>query len=336
VRIIRPMAEPLAQTNDERVLQLEEENARLRLLVSTFQEQLRLLRSHRFAPSSEQQQYQARLFDEAEQTAGETPPAPVTPVAAHARAKPGRRPLPAELPRFAELHPLPSQTCTCGHPLTMIEPLRSEQLDVIPAQVFVREHVRERGVCRACDTPPIVAPLPPQPIPKSLASPGLLAFTGVSKYADGIPLYRQSAMHARMNIDLPRHTLASHMVVGGELLTPLVNLLTDRLLESGSINMDETPVQVLKEPKRPAQSKSTMWVMRGGLPGQTVVRFEYDVSRGGAVVERLLADYRGYLQRDGYAAYAKVSAREGVIGLGCFAHVRRKFLDAMKALPASA
>ena len=335
MRIIRPMVTPLVQSVHERNLFLEKENSRLNLLLAAFEAQLRLLRGQRFAPSSEQHQYQAWLFDEAEQAVREMPPALVQ-VAAHAKAKSGRGPLPAELPRFAEVHPLPSQTCTCGHPLTMIEPIRSEQLDVIPAQVFVREHIRERGVCRACDTPPVVAPLPPQPIPKSLASPGLLAFTGVSKHADGIPLYRQSAIHARMNIDLPRHTLAGHMVVGGESLTPLVNLLTDHLLEGGSINMDETPVQVLKEPKRPAQSKSTMWVMRGGLAGHAVVRFEYDVSRSGAVVERLLADYRGYLQRDGYAAYAKVSTREGVIGLGCFAHVRRKFLDAMKALPATA
>ena len=139
-----------------------------------------------------------------------------------------------------------------------------------------------------------------------------------------------------MNIELPRHTLGGHMVVGGKLITPLVNLLTDVLLEGGIVNMDETPVQVLKEPKRAPQSKSTMWVMRGGPPGQAVVRFEYDVSRGGAVVDRLLAGYTGYLQRDGYAAYKKASDSAGVIGLGCWAHVRRAYIDAAKGLPANA
>lgn len=329
------MVEPLVQSIHDEVASLREENAKLRLLLKTFQEALRLQRAKQHGARTEQSQYQAWLFDEAEQVEREAPPPPVL-VAAHTKAKPGRRPLPAALPRVTDLHPLPRAVCTCGHPLTMIEPLRSEQLDVIPAQVFVRTHVRERGVCRACDTPPIVAPLPAHPIPKSHASPGLLAFTAVSKYADAIPLYRQSEIHARMDIDLPRHTLAGHMVAGGALLTPLINLITDQALESGAIHMDETPVQVLKEPKRPAQTKSTMWVLRGGTDKKQVVRFEYDVARSGAVVERLLAGYRGYLQRDGYAAYTKVSQREGVIGLGCFAHVRRAFVDAMKAMPANA
>lgn len=321
------------------LIQVREESgkqlAAMQLLVDKFREELRLMRTRQHGASTEQSQYQDWLFDEAEQAVRETPPE-VVHVAAHTKTRPCRRALPADLPRVAEIHPLTSETCPLGHTLTLIEPIRSEQLDIIPAQVFVRVHVRLRGVCRQCDTPPLTAELPPQPIPKSNASPGLIAYTATSKYVDGMPIYRQSAAHARSNIDLPRHTLGGYMVAGGELITPLVNLLTDVLLDSGIINMDETPVQVLKEPKRAAQSKSTMWVMRGGAPGQAVVRFEYDVSRSGAVVERLLAGYNGYLQRDGYAAYKKVSAREGVIGLGCWAHVRRAYIDAAKGLPANA
>ena len=321
----------LIQAHGEFTIQL----AAMQLLVDKFREELRLMRTRQHGASSEQGQYQGGLFDEAEQAVREMPPE-VVHVAAHTKTRPCRRPLPADLPRFAEVHPLASETCPLGHVLTPIEPIRSEQLDIIPAQVFVRVHVRQRGVCRQCNTPPVTADLPPQPIPKSNASPGLIAYTATSKFVDGMPIYRQSAAHARSNIDLPRHTLGGYMVAGGELITPLVNLLTDVLLDGGIVNMDETPVQVLKEPQRAAQSKSTMWVMRGGVPGQAVVRFEYDVSRSGAVVERLLAGYNGYLQRDGYAAYKKVSAREGVIGLGCWAHVRRAYVDAVKGLPANA
>ena len=175
------------------------------------------------------------------------------------------------------------------------------------------------------------APLPAQPIPKSQASPGLLAHIAVSKYQDALPLYRQEVILQRIGVDIPRATLANWMIRVGHLVQPLINLLRDRLLAYDIVQMDETPVQVLKEPGRAAQSKSYLWLQRGGPPDQPVILFDYDPSRGQAVPIRLLEGFAGYLQTDGYAGYNTAVAMGGLIHLGCLAHARRRFTDAVKA-----
>lgn len=182
----------------------------------------------------------------------------------------------------------------------------------------------------------VVAPLPPQPIPKSNASPGTCAFIATAKFEDGLPLYRLEKILARLGIDISRGTLAAWMIRLGELVVPLVNLMQDTLLGYDVLQMDETVVQVLKEPGRPAQAKSRMWVRRGGPPEKPVVLFDYDPSRSAAVASRLLDGYKGYLQTDGYDGYAKVGAAEGVTHVACLAHVRRKFDEALKAQKAFA
>lgn len=176
------------------------------------------------------------------------------------------------------------------------------------------------------------ARLPPQPIPRSIASVGLLAYICIAKYVDGLPLYRLEAILRRFGVDIPRATLAEWMIRLGELILPLLNLLRDLLLGHDLLQMDETTVQVLKEPGRPPTSKSYMWVQKGGPPGKEVILFDYDPSRSQAVPQRLLEGYRGYLQCDGYDGYAAVGRREGVVLVGCWAHARRKFDEAIKAL----
>jgi transposase len=166
-----------------------------------------------------------------------------------------------------------------------------------------------------------------------MASPGLLAHVAVAKYADGLPLYRQSKQFERLGIDLPRNTLASHMIKVGERINPLIEQLKHHVLGYDLIGMDETPVQVLKEPGKVAQSQSYMWVMKGGPPHRPVVLYHYAPTRAQSVPEQLLEDFEGYLQTDGYAGYHAVLKNEGIVGLGCWAHVRRKFMDAKKALP---
>jgi transposase len=136
----------------------------------------------------------------------------------------------------------------------------------------------------------VVAPLPAQPIPKSNASPGLAAYIAVSKFVDGLPLYRLETMFERIGVDLPRGTMASWMIRVSELIVPLINLLNDTQFDYDVLQMDETTVQVLKEDGRPAQSKSQMWVRRGGPPDKPVILFDYDPSRSGAVPFRLLSD----------------------------------------------
>lgn len=154
-----------------------------------------------------------------------------------------------------------------------------------------------------------------------------------TKYADGIPLYRFEKMLSRHGIDIPRQTLARWVIQCGEQLQPLLNLMRDRLLDSPVIHCDETRVQVLKEPDRDPSSQSWMWVQSGGPPDRPVILFDYSTSRAQEVPLRLLAGYRGYLMTDDYAGYNAVAAQAGVERLACWAHARRKFVEAQKVQP---
>jgi transposase len=311
-------------------------NAQLQSRVLTLQEQLNLALARRYAASSEKlSPDQIRLFDEAEvdtQAAVPTEDETVT-VPGHTRRKRGRKPLPETLPRVEVIHDLPDNEQVCphdGNALTEIGEVVSEQLDIVPAKIQVIRHIRKQYAC-SCGHCIKTAALPPQPIPKSLASPGLLAHITVSKYQDALPLYRQETILQRIGVDIPRATLANWMIQAGNLIQPLINLLRDRLLAYDILQMDETPVQVLKEPERAAQSKSHLWLQRGGPPDQAVVLYDYDPGRGADVPKRLLAGYKGYLQTDGYDGYNAVVAQNHLTPVGCMAHARRRFSDAVKA-----
>jgi transposase len=329
---LRADKQAVAQRNE----QLTTENQQYKAQVLTLTEQLNLALARRYAASSEKlSPDQIRLFDEAEaetQTAAPAEDETVT-VPAHARRKRGRKKLPEALPRVEVIHELPDSERVCphdGNPLTEIGAVTSEQLDIIPAKIQVIRHIRKQYACR-CGQCIKTAVLPPQPIPKSLASPGLLAHITVSKYQDALPLYRQEAILQRIGVDLPRATLANWMIQAGTLIQPLINLLRDRLLAYDILQMDETPVQVLKEPGRTAQSKSYLWLQRGGPPDQPVVLYDYDPGRGADVPKRLLAGFTGYLQTDGYDGYNAVVAVNKLTHVGCMAHARRKFSEAVKA-----
>ncbi|MCZ6803624.1 MAG: IS66 family transposase [Proteobacteria bacterium] len=321
--------------------QLEKENQNYKIQVLSLQEQLNILLHKRFGASSEKlSKDQLKLFNEAEQetdaleqTALEDTKDNIT-VPEHQRKKPGRKPLPKSLPREEIIYDLTDDEKFCpddGHALKAIGEERTEQLDYIPAQVKVIEHVRLKYACPCCAQGVKIAPLPPQPLPKSIASPNLLAHVTVSKYADGLPLYRQEKQWQRLGIELGRGTLSNWMVGVGILVQPLINLLREALLANGYIQMDETPLQVLNEPGKTPQSQSYMWVQRGGPPGQTIVLFEYDPTRSGSVPVRLLDGFEGYLQTDGYEGYGAVCRQDGITQLGCMAHARRKFDEAIKA-----
>jgi len=306
--------------------------------IDLLQQQLRLLLHKRFGQSSEKiPKEQLHLFNEAEtsieESHDEEPEVRVS-VKGHTRAKNGRRPLPESLPRIEVIHDLPDEEKVCphdGHELQKIGQETSEQLDFIPAKMQVTRHVRLKYACPECEQGVRIAPLPPQPIPKSMASPGLLAHVAVSKYADALPLYRQSKIFARAGIDLPRTTLANWMIKVGELTQPLINLLRDELLSVPYIQCDETRYQVLKEDGKTAQSQSYLWAQRGGSPDHPVMLFDYDPSRGGDVPKRLLEGFSGYLQTDGYEGYRAVCAENpGIRRVGCMAHARRRFDEALK------
>lgn len=307
-------------------------------------EQFNLHIHRRFAASSEKQKYpgQHELFDEAEAEAtadeddgdAETEQAETVPVDGHARKKPGRKPLPEDLPRVEVIHDLAEDEKVCsadGHPLHCIGQETTEQLDIVPARVQVIQHVRYKYGCRHCETGVTTASMPPQVIPKSIATAGLLAWVAVSKYADALPLYRQATIFDRLRAGISRATLANWMVRVGEAVQPLIALMRADLATSRVIQMDETPVQVLKEPDSPPTSKSYMWVSMSGAYDPAIILYDYDPSRSQAVPARLLEGYQGgYLVTDAYKGYGPVIDQNDIIGIGCWAHARRKFDEAQK------
>ncbi|XP_014680377.1 PREDICTED: uncharacterized protein y4jD-like [Priapulus caudatus] len=322
---------------------LSEKQARIQFL----EEQIILFKHRQFGHSSEKNTQQVELFDEAEVEVSLSAPdvaQAVEPGQAPAtkKAKSGRKPLPQNLPRVRVEHDVvdSDKVCACGCQKSCIGEETSEQLDIIPAVIQVLVHARLKYACKDCESGITIAALPPQPIPKSNASAGLLAHIATAKYQDGLPLYRMEAIFKRLNIHLPRNTQANWMIKGAQLLQPLYNLLNDHLLDSGYVHMDETRVQVLKEPDKLARSLSYMWVRRTGDPNlgdprQTVVLFDYRASRSASVVDELLGDYQGYLQTDDYVGYHKTGLREGITHLGCMAHARRKFIEAQKVAPSA-
>ncbi|MBL4881427.1 MAG: IS66 family transposase [Oleispira sp.] len=313
----------------------EKENIRLNAKVLSLQEQLNLALARRYAASSEKlSPDQIRLFDEAEVEAHAEPVEDETVIVPeHSRQKRGRKKLPDSLSRVEVIHELAADERLCPHDgnvLAEIGEVTSEQLDIVPAKIQVIRHIRKQYACK-CGQCIKTAPLPAQPIPKSLASPGLLAHITVSKYQDALPLYRQETILRRIGVELPRATLANWMIKAGALVQPVINLLRDQLLTYDIVQMDETPVQVLNEPGKRAQSKSYLWLQRGGPPEQPVILYDYDPGRGAGVPLRLLEGFRGYLQTDGYDGYNATVAGNGLMHMGCMAHARRKFSDAVKA-----
>ena len=314
--------------------------------IQLLEEALRCLKAARYGASREQlagAPGQRGLFNEVEVLAelaavsGVEPPLTATPLREVKPASPvkaGRRALAAHLPRREVRHELPvsEQVCGCGSALREIGAEVSEQLDYVPARVEVVRHVRVKYACPGCEACVKTAAVPAQLLPRSNAAPGLLAQLVTAKYVDALPLYRQEAMFARHGVALPRSTQAAWMIGLTAPLTPLMNLLDERLRESGYLRMDETPVQVLNSDKARG-AEHWMWVRVAGPPRQRIILFDYDPSRSGATAERLLAGARGYLQTDGYAAYDGVAARLGLVHVGCFAHARRKGFEAIKALP---
>jgi transposase len=298
-------------------------------------EYIRLLKQQRFGRSSEtHESAQGLLFDEAEAGAAELAepePAEVQ-IPAHARKRGGRRALPEWIERVEIVHDLEEGEKRCAEDGTRLERIGeeiSEQLEFIPAQLRVLSHVRPKYACPACRTGVRIAAMPALPIPKSIASPTLLAHVSVAKYADALPLYRQEEMFRRMGIDLPRASLATWMVKCGELVAPLIHLLGEDLLASGFVQCDETSQQVLKEQNRRAQSQSYMWVRLAPL--RRIVLFHYDPSRSAQVPKQLFEGYQGILQTDGYSGYDALGEQPGIVHVGCWVHARRKFDEALKA-----
>jgi transposase len=274
------------------------------------------LESDLAAAQSELERQQA----EAAAHAGEPAPRPPRPRA-------GRQPLPEHLPRIEHRHEPASCTCgQCGKDLVLIGEDVSEQLDVEPAKFFVQRHIRPQYACRPCDTVS-AAPIPAAVIDGGMAATGLLCWVAISKYLDHLPLYRLEQMAAREGVTLSRTTMAEWIGRIGVALQPLVDRLTELLLERSVLHADETPVKQL-DPGAGKTHRSYLWAYRSNTldTGPPIVVFDYQPSRSGRHARAFLAGWQGHLMVDDFAGYKSLLSDQ-VIELGCFAHARRKFFE---------
>jgi len=330
IALLESELELLRRRDAERTAELAARERRIRLL----EEALRILQADRYGSSREKLHVapgQTELFNEAEalvelnEALGAEVNLKATPQReekSNPATKAGRKAIAAHLPRVPIVYEIPQseRQCACGTILTEIQ---------------VLQHVRKKYACPGCEQCLKTAPLPAQILPRTNAAPGLLAHLVASKYVDALPLYRQEAIFARYGVQLPRATQAAWIIALAERVQALINLMDERLRASGYIRIDETPLQVINSDK-PATAEHWMWVRVAGPPRQRIILFDYDPSRGHEVAERLLDGVHGTLQSDGYRAYDQVAGKYGLIHCGCIAHARRKFFEAIKALPKDA
>jgi len=326
----------------------EKKITELEALVKWYEEKLRLSAHKRYGASSEQaESEQLSIFDEAEVTADKKAAEPDIEQITYKRKKRiGKRDEDfAELPTETVIHELPEseQACPeCGERLHVMGKETRRELTIIPAQVKVTEHIRSVYSCRNCEktsvsVPVIKAPLPEPVIKGGAASASAVAHIMTQKYVTYTPLYRQEQEFERQGIALSRQTMANWMVkASADWLEPIYERLQKELLTNEILHADETTVQVLREPGRKARSESYMWLYRtsGGSPadGDTqkpVALYDYQETRSSSHPKRFLNGWNGYLHTDGYAGY---HALPDITAIGCWAHMRRKFDEALKGI----
>ena len=331
-------------TKDAYINQLETTIKSLEQQVSNLTEMLILLRKGKFGSSSEKTpkseiEGQLSLFNEAEIEANPTIGEPIKKrVDGYYRKNPRtkREELIKDLPVREVLCDILEEDRYCVQCDTPLKPIGKEtvreELEYIPAKLQIVRYVRMAYECPQCkhtDTPYIEKALTPTSLMNhSLASPSSVANVMYQKYVNGMPLYRQEKDWENLGLSLKRATMANWIIrCSQDYLYPVIHFLHGELIKREIIHCDETPTQVLKEPGKKAQAKSYMWLYRSGNDGKApIVLYDYKPSRSGTHPTRYLEGFQGYLHSDGYAGYNKLG---NIIRCGCWAHLRRKFVDAI-------
>ena len=247
---------------------------------------------------------------------------------------PVRRPLPPHLPRSRVEH-TPACTCPdCGAAMRKIGEDVAEVLDYVPARFRVIQHVRPKFACAACERI-VQVQAPSRPIDRGLAGAGLLAHVLVSKYADHLPLYRQTQIYAREGVHIERSTMAEWVASCFRLLDPLVEALARYVMATGKLHADDTPVPVL-DPGRGRTKSGRLWTyVRDDRPAGSAeapaVLFRYAPDRRGERPREHLASFSGVLQADAYAGFAHLYEGGRIREAACWAHARRGFYDLYQA-----
>lgn len=259
-----------------------------------------------------------------------------TPVREHARRRPGhgRQVLPPDLPR--EIRTLDiaeaDKTCACGTRKTVIGTIDSEKLDYVPASFRILQTSRLKYACPACHEGVVEAPAPPQAVEKALAAEGLLAHVAVSKYADHLPLHRLEGIFAREGVTLARSTLCDWIAAVADALAPISEQLRREITAATYLQTDDTPITVLD--RGGGSFKGRLWTYLDPLVGQVV--FDATATHERAGPEAVLRPFTGYLQADAYTGYDALYASGRIVEVGCWAHARRRFVDALETDVAAA
>lgn len=320
----------------------EEQIAKLEKIQSWYIEQLKLRQKEKFGKSSEQlDENQLTLFDlfnEAEELRQPIMPEPTEEIVVPAHKRKKKRgetykDLPVETIEY-KLEDDELDCPTCGEPLHVMKKEIRKELQIIPAEVKIVEHVTFVYSCRNCELTGTEATIvkadsPNALIAKSLVSPSVLAYIMNQKYTLALPLYRQEQEWNRLGVELTRQNLSNWIIKGANLLVPLSTALKEELVSNLILHADETTLEVLHEPGRAAHTKSYMWLYSTTKAAEhAVVMYDYQIGRNGIYAKQFLKDWNGeYLCCDGYAGYHKL---EDIKLCGCYAHLRRYFHDSYK------
>ena len=341
------------QGQEQQLLALNERLAEMEQRIDGLMEALRLANHKRFGASSEKSgetlmEQLSFLFNEAEVFAAAAEEKETTEVAAHKRRKKNNDytmdSIPEDLPVERIEHRLEGKELVCpacGDTMTEIGTEVVNKLRIIPAQTIVEQHVYYTYACKSCaetaddgcETPVVRAPHEKSIIPGSFATAEAIAHIMTQKFVMASPLYRQEQELNRQGIPLSRQTMSNWILKASETyLAPVYEQLHRELLKRDILHADETTLQVLHEPGKKPQTDSYMWLYRtSGDTDKPVVLYEYQPGRGAKYPEEFLKDFKVYLHTDGYAVYHGLP--EGITVVGCHAHLRRKFDDAIKSLP---
>ena len=328
-------ARALIATLHDELTKVQRENASLRHQLDVLCQRLFGKKSERVDP----RQLQLALEQLANEPGPVTEPIEMdsgdTPVREHQRRRPtGRRPLPAHLPRRrVEIDVTEADTrCACGHTKTRIGESVAEKLEYEPASFVVIETVRAKYACPHCHDGVVEAAAPPQAVEKGLAGEGLLAHVVVSKYVDHLPLHRLAGIFARQGVELARSTLCDWVAEVATALAPIGEQLRREVTAASYLQTDDTPITVLDE--RGGSYKGRLWTYLEPLGRQVVFDATPTHERDGP--ETFLAAFQGALQADAYTGYDALYRTGRIVEIGCWAHARRRFVDAFMTDPQAA
>jgi transposase len=307
-------------------------------IISLLHQQLFILKNAKFGRKSEKLEDSKQLdlvFDEAELLEVQsTEPEEVieTRTIVIKKKKPGRKPLPQNIPYVEQIHDISDaeKQCACGCTLTHIGNETSEQLDVLPQVTYRVINIKKKYACKSCEDTILTAKSPNQPFPKSIARAGLVASVIDAKFNRHLPLYRQEGIFKTMGVDISRTNLGNWIIKAAELLKPIVDKMTAQIQSYDIAYADETVLQVINEKGKLATSKSYMWLFGGGPPEQRCFVYQYHPNRKDDIAKKFFGEFEGYIHADCYSAYVNLD-KDRIKHTACMAHARRYFVDIVKA-----